>query len=111
VTRQERIEKALAAAFNPQHLAVENESHQHSVKPGSETHFKVLLVSETFAELDRIARHRRVHAELASELASGLHALSLRALTPAEWAAQGREGFVSPPCLGGSKAEAAARKG
>jgi len=105
VTRQERIHEKLTAALAPAHLEVENESHNHNVPKGSETHFKVLVVSDAFDGLGAIDRHRRVHAALADELKKGLHALTLRALTPAQWAAEGgASDFKSPPCLGGSKA-------
>jgi BolA-like protein 1 len=103
VTRQERIQDKLATALAPVHLEVENESHNHNVPAGSETHFKVVIVSPAFQGLGSIDRHRRVHAALADELAKGLHALTLRALTPAQWEAEGAGDFKSPPCLGGSK--------
>lgn len=104
MTRQERIQDKLAQAFSPAHLEVENESHKHSVPKGSETHFKVTIVSAAFEGLGAVDRHRSVHQALADELKSGLHALTLRLLTPAQWEAQGGAPFVSPPCLGGSKA-------
>ena len=42
------IESKLGAAYQSELLAVENESHKHSVPPNSETHFKVTLVSGQF---------------------------------------------------------------
>ena len=45
---QDDISTALQAAFKPQTLLVENESFRHNVPEGSETHFKVTLVSEAF---------------------------------------------------------------
>lgn len=87
---------------------VENESHKHSVKPGAETHFKVLVVSDAFEGLPTLARHRRVHEALEAELAKGLHSLTLRAKTPAEEAASSTP-FESPECLGGSKGQKAAQ--
>lgn len=77
----------------------------HAVPPGAESHFRVVVVSDAFAGLSRVARHRRMNALAAEELASGLHALSLQAFTPEEWAAQAPV-HASPPCLGGSKQEA-----
>ncbi len=103
MTRQQTISDKLTGALAPVHLEVENESRMHNVPPGSETHFKVLVVSGAFDGLGAIERHRKVHALLADELAAGLHALTLRALTPAQWAAEGGEGFESPACLGGEK--------
>jgi BolA-like protein 1 len=100
---QQRIASKLNAALSPVHLDVENESHRHSVAPGSETHFKVLVVSPAFEGKSLIDRHRAVNTALAAELAGGVHALTIRALTPAQWQADGAAGFVSPPCLGGSK--------
>ena len=46
---QARIEQKLQSAFVPAMLQVVNESHMHSVPPGSETHFKVVVVSDRFA--------------------------------------------------------------
>lgn len=104
MTRQERIEHKLGSELTPVHLAVENESRMHNVPPGSETHFKVLVVSAGFDGLSLVDRHRRVQDLLRDELRSGLHALTIRALTPAQWEQEGAAGFQSPPCLGGSKA-------
>ncbi|AKT40047.1 BolA family protein [Chondromyces crocatus] len=104
-TRQETIQDVLSRALTPQHLDVENESGRHSVAPGSETHFKVLVVSEVFAGMGALQRHRHVNELLRDEFSRGLHALSLRALTPEEWARQSDTTFRSPPCLGGSKAD------
>jgi BolA protein len=106
VTRQERIQDKLATGLATVHLVVENESHNHSVPKGSETHFKVLVVSTEFEGLGAVERHRRVHALLSDELKKGLHALTLRALTPTQWESEGAAGFQSPECLGGSKHEA-----
>lgn len=103
MSRQDRIQEKLSNALAPVHLVVENESNNHNVPPGSETHFKVLVVSQAFDGLGTVDRHRRVHAALADELKKGLHALTLRTLTPAQWEAEGAADFVSPPCLGGSK--------
>jgi BolA-like protein 1 len=97
------IEAKLGEALHPVHLEVINESSMHSVPPGSETHFKVLVVSPAFAGLGLVDRHRRVNEALRDELRGGVHALSIRALTPDQWG-EGSPGFVSPPCLGGSKA-------
>jgi BolA protein len=103
VTVEETIRNKLRDRLQPSHLEVVNESHMHSVPKGSETHFKVLVVSEAFAGMGPVDRHRAVNAALREEFASGLHALSLRALTPEQWSREGGS-FESPKCLGGSKA-------
>jgi BolA protein len=102
VTVQATIEAKLGEALHPVHLEVVNESAMHNVPPGSETHFKVLVVSSRFEGLGLVDRHRRVNEALRDELRGGVHALSIRALTPEQWG-ETTDRFVSPPCLGGSK--------
>lgn len=103
MTTKERIEEKLEAALAPARLEVVNESGMHNVPKGSETHFKVLVVSDAFAGLGLVARHRKVNELLAEELKGGVHALSIRALTLEDAASQDVP-FESPKCLGGSKA-------
>lgn len=103
MSRHDRIHDALVARFAPLELEVVDESSNHSVPAGSESHFKVVIVSPAFETQAVVARHRAVHAALADELAAGLHALSIHAFTPAQWLARGGHIPESPPCLGGSK--------
>lgn len=100
---QETIERKIKARLDPSHLEVSNESRLHNVPPGSESHFKVTVVSALFEGKMPIARHRILNETLAAELAGPVHALSLHTLTPAEWQAKGGRVPRSPPCLGGSK--------
>ena len=55
-----------------------------------ETHFSVTLVSDQFTGLSALERHRKVNDALASELDSAaggtVHALSIKAKTPEQWA-------------------------
>jgi BolA protein len=101
---QSRIEDKLREAFTPLHLQVENESHMHNVPEGSESHFRVVLVSESFAGKPLVQRHRAVNGALAAELQGTVHALALHTMTPEEWFEKGGDAPESPPCLGGSKA-------
>lgn len=104
MSRASRLNEILSRALSPLHLEIENESFMHSVPPGSETHFKVLVVSAAFEGKSRIDRQRLVNELLKAELQSGLHALTQRTLTPAEWDLQKNQmHFQSPECLGGSK--------
>ena len=100
---QKNIEQKLKAAFTPDFLSVENESHNHNVPAGSESHFKVVLVSDAFAGKMLVARHRLVNATLKDELDGVIHALALHTMTPDEWQAKQGVTLQSPPCLGGSK--------
>jgi BolA protein len=63
-----------------------------------------MVVSPSFEGVSLVDRHRRVHELLRDELAGGVHALSIRALTPSQWEKEEPGAFRSPPCLGGSKA-------
>ena len=83
-------------------LEIINESSMHSVPPGSETHFKVVVVSPSFEGKPLIERHRAVYAALGEQLRGGVHALTITSRTPAEWSASSAVA-PSPPCLGGSK--------
>lgn len=100
---QATIHDKLVETLAPAHLDVINESHSHAVPRHAETHFKVVAVADSFADMSRIQRHRRVNDILAHELQTGVHALSLQLFTPAEWAQRGGEIPKSPPCMGGSK--------
>ena len=99
---QQTIESRLNTSFSIEHLAVENESHMHNVAPGSESHFKVTIVSDDFSELMLIKRHRLVNKALEQELQT-IHALALHTMTPDEWFARAGEVADSPHCRGGGK--------
>ena len=103
MTRLERIEGLLEAAMTPLHLEVVDESHSHSVPEGSESHFKVTLVTSAFEGKRLVERHRAVNALLADEFGKGLHALALHTMTPGEWFEKGGISPDSPECMGGSK--------
>ncbi|XP_064103245.1 bolA-like protein DDB_G0274169 [Macrobrachium nipponense] len=73
----------------------------HNVPPKSETHFKVVVVSDAFSEVSLIKRHRLVNEVLSEELSSKVHALSIVAKTPAQWDEGSKEVEKSPACRGG----------
>lgn len=101
---QKAIEEKLNSAFCPYEMTVENESHNHSVPLGSETHFKVLIVSDQFKGQSRVERQQSIYKVLSEELKKGVHALSQRAYTVEEWQKEKiKLNFISPECLGGSK--------
>jgi BolA protein len=82
------LEEKLRRAFAPLELDILDESARHAGHGGArsegESHFRVRIVSDCFEGLSRVERQRRIHAALAHELATHIHALSLTALTPAE---------------------------
>ncbi|XP_037532649.1 bolA-like protein 1 [Nematolebias whitei] len=98
------IRTKLANVFKPDHLEVLNESHMHAVPPGSESHFRVLVVSSQFQGLPLIQRHRMVNEALKEELRSRVHALAIQAKTPDQWGSDPTLG-KSPSCMGGSRGD------
>ena len=100
---QNIIEEKLNTALAPTHLEVLNESHRHNVPEGSESHFKVTIVSQQFGGKMPVARHRIVNRLLAAELAGDVHALAMHTYTPQEWSDKNAQAPASPPCLGGAK--------
>ena len=67
----------IAAGLPCQHLAVE----------GDGRHFFATIVSAEFEGLARGRRHQRVYTALGDRMREQIHALSMKTLTPAEWAA------------------------
>lgn len=98
---QQQIEQKLNDALQPAHLQVLNQSHMHNVPKGSESHFKVIAVTEEFAGLNRVKRHQLIYQLLKDELASGVHALSMHCYTPEEWQDSGESSPETPNCRGG----------
>lgn len=82
---RERIEEKLRAAFQPVFLEVVDESYRHNVPAGSESHFKVVLVSDRFTGERFLNRHRMIYSTLAEELSTTVHALALHTYTIKEW--------------------------
>ena len=85
--RVDQIRAALTAAFAPQHLVIEDESHRHAGHRGAATglgHFRVEIVSAAFHGLPPLARHRQVYAALGGLMQTDIHALSIQARTPEE---------------------------
>ena len=102
---QIQIEDLLTSYFSPQQLRVENESNQHNVPPGSESHFKVTIVSDAFSDKALVARHQLVYKALGDIVKTQIHALALHTYTPPEWQARQATSPDSPACLGGGKTE------
>ncbi|UEG73625.1 transcriptional regulator BolA [Pantoea agglomerans] len=97
---REQIEEKLRVAFQPAHLEVHDESYRHNVPAGSESHFKVVIVSDCFAGQRFLARHRLIYGELAAELAGSVHALALHTYTLKEWEGLQDTLLASPNCRG-----------
>lgn len=82
----------LESSFAPIRLTILDESSRHAGHAGArradggvgETHFRIEIVSAAFAGMSRVARERAVQKALSEAFEMGLHALSVKALTPEE---------------------------
>ncbi len=71
------VRSYIAAGLPCEHLEVE----------GDGRHFFATIVSADFVGKSRVARHQRVYAALGDRMREQIHALSMKTLTPTEWAA------------------------
>ena len=76
----EEVQTYIAAGLPCQHLSVE----------GDGQHFFATIVSSEFEGKTRVHRHQRVYQALGDRMRAEIHALSMKTLTPAEWATQGQ---------------------
>jgi acid stress-induced BolA-like protein IbaG/YrbA len=72
------VRQFIAAGLPCEHLEVE----------GDGRHFFATIVSGEFEGRSRVARHQRVFAALGDRMREQIHALSMKTLTPAEFAAE-----------------------
>ena len=94
---QDRIVAILETDFAPQYCQVTNESMHH--QRGTETHFRIEMVSMRFRECSAIQRHRMVYQQLYA-ITPQIHALGLHLYTPEEWSGYAPE---SPSCIHAAK--------
>ena len=81
------IEERLHARLAPLDVSLVDESAMHAGHAGAASgggHFRLRIVSDRFAGLARIARHRLVYDSLSDLMRNAIHALSIEALTPDE---------------------------
>jgi BolA protein len=73
--------------LSPSVLEIHDDSAEHAghAGAGGGGHFSLLIVSEVFSGLPRLARHQRVLHEVADLLPQPVHALSIKALAPDEF--------------------------
>ena len=86
-TRVARLEKRLREALQPAEMNVIDDSHLHAGHAGAaggHGHFTVQLVSERFAGLPVVRRHRLVYEAVGDMMQTDIHALSITALAPGE---------------------------
>ncbi len=88
MTVADSIRAKLTRNLSPTRLEIDDDSERHrghaGADPEGESHFTVTVVSEHFAGLAKVARHRLVYSLLSEELATRVHALQLKTLAPSE---------------------------
>ncbi len=82
------IRTQLTEALAPERLEIEDQSALHAghagARPEGESHFRVVVVAAAFEGKGRVERQRLVLDALSELMRTDIHALSIRALTPAE---------------------------
>ena len=98
---QQSIERKLRSAFSPTYFELINESHMHNVAEGAQSHFKLIICSDSFSGLSKIKRQQNIYHVLQQEMAAELHALSIKDYSPQEWQLINKESISrSPECRG-----------
>lgn len=103
MSRKVDIELKLTEHLLPVFLSVEDESQNHHIPEGAQTHFKVIAVSSQFKGQNLVARHKMLNQLLKKEFATGLHALSMHLYTEEEWQLRKDSVLQSPSCKDGYK--------
>lgn len=86
-TRTQRLTARLQQALQPLQLEVVDDSHLHAGHAGAADgrgHFTVIVVSERFANMPVVRRHRLVYEAVGDMMSTDIHALSINALAPGE---------------------------
>ncbi len=86
--RAAKIRKAITTGLDPSHVEVIDHSADHAGHPGAASgggHFEVVVVSDRFEGLSRVAAQRLVYQALGGLMATDIHALSIHAVTPEQW--------------------------
>jgi BolA protein len=81
-----RLRELVQDALRPQELVIRDDSAAHAghATSGGKGHYRMHIVSDRFAGLSRIERHRLVHHIVRSVFDAHIHALTLRTLAPDE---------------------------
>ena len=85
--RIQRMHALLTEAFAPELLEIDDDSHRHRGHGGGAQghgHFSLRIVSDAFAGMPAVKRHRAIYAALGAMMVEDIHALAIIARTPAE---------------------------
>jgi BolA protein len=87
-----RIQTILQDKLGAEHVELQDESHLHEHHQGrmnapvGSGHYNLTIVSPQFAGKTLMQQHRLVYEALAPEMRTTIHALSIKAYTPSQWA-------------------------
>ena len=98
---KDKIEEKLKTQISSLFVEVINESPNHNVPDGAESHFKVTVVSDEFENLRPVQRHQLIYKVLSDEMKL-IHAIAIHPFTKTEWESNNQSSSDSPDCLGGS---------
>ena len=99
---KEKIEEKLKTQISFLYVEVINESPNHNVPDGAESHFKVIVVSNDFENMRPVQRHQLIYKVLNEEMKL-IHAIAIHPFTKKEWDNNNQSSSDSPDCLGGSE--------
>jgi BolA protein len=85
--REAKIRQRLEQSLDPLELSIKDQSQLHVGHEGARDgkgHFDITVVSQAFAGVSRVTRHRMVYDALRDLLESDIHALRINAYAPSE---------------------------
>lgn len=78
------IISSLNNQLHVEHMFLENESSMHNVPANSQTHFKLVIVSDDFLHMNKVKRHQLIY-QILINIMKEIHALSIQAFTIEEY--------------------------
>ena len=99
---KDKIEEKLKTQISSLYVEVINESPNHNVPDGAESHFKVIVVPNDFENMRPVQRHQLIYKALNEEMKL-IHAIAIHPFTKIEWDKNNQSSSDSPDCLGGSE--------
>ena len=80
----DNIISSLNNQLHVEHMFLENESSMHNVPANSQTHFKLIIVSDDFLHMNKVKRHQLIY-QILINIMKEIHALSIQAFTIEEY--------------------------
>ena len=93
---EQEIYQIIKTKIDSSHIEILNESHMHSGNR-TDTHFKLVVVSEKFKDISLVKRHQLIYKEVADLFNQGLKALALHCYTAEEY--DKSKVIASPNCV------------